>query len=202
MKLYYSNSSPFARMVLVAAHELGLADRVELVTAAVTPTSVNADVAAANPLSKVPTLITDDGAAIYDSRVIVDYLDTLGPRALAPRSGAERFAVLTDLAAAIGLLDAALSARYERAFRPEALRWDDWANGQVDKIRRTLDLFETRPLKAAGEIGIVDIAVGCCLGYLDFRFPEEDWRAARPKLAAFYAELAKRPVWPITDPAR
>ncbi len=118
------------------------------------------------------------------------------------RAGPERFAVLTDLAAAIGLLDAALSARYERAFRPEPLRWEDWAQGQVDKIRRTLDLFETRSLKGAGEIGIVDIAVGCCLGYLDFRFPEEDWRATRPKLAAFYADLAKRPAWPLTDPAR
>ena len=72
----------------------------------------------------------------------------------------------------------------------------------MDKIRRTLDLFETRSLKGAGEIGIVDIAVGCCLGYLDFRFPEEDWRATRPKLAAFYADLAKRPAWPLTDPAR
>lgn len=202
MKLFYSNASPFARIVLVAAHELGLADRIELVTAAVSPTAANADVVAANPLSKVPTLLTDDGAAIYDSRVIVDYLDSLTPRALAPRAGPDRFAVLTDLAAAIGLLDAALSARYERAFRPEPLRWEDWAQGQVDKIRRTLDLFETRTLKGAGEIGIVDIAVGCCLGYLDFRFPEEDWRAARPKLAAFYADLAKRPAWPLTDPAR
>jgi len=202
MKLYYSNASPFARKVLVAAHELGLADRIELVTVTVTPTAANPEVAAANPLSKVPTLVTDDGQAIYDSRVIVDYLDTLTPRALAPRSGAERFAVLTELSAADGLLDAALLARYEMALRPEPLRWADWAEGQIDKVRRTLDHFEGLSLKAEGEVGILEIAVACGLGYLDFRFASEDWRASRPKLAAFYAAFSQRPAWPITDPAR
>ncbi|WP_304186348.1 glutathione S-transferase N-terminal domain-containing protein [Phenylobacterium aquaticum] len=202
MKLYYSNASPFARKVLVAAHELGLADRIELVTAMVTPTAANPEVAAANPLSKVPTLITDDGQAIYDSRVIVDYLDTLGARTLAPTSGAARFAVLTELAAADGLLDAALLARYEQMLRPEPLRWADWTQGQLDKVRRTLDHFETLTLKAEGDVGIVEIAVACGLGYLDFRFASEDWRATRPKLAAFYAVFSQRPSWPITDPAR
>ncbi|MCI3134549.1 glutathione S-transferase N-terminal domain-containing protein [Phenylobacterium aquaticum] len=202
MKLYYSNASPFARKVLVAAHELGLADRIELVTVTVTPTAASAEVVAANPLSKIPTLVTDDGQAIYDSRVIVDYLDTLTPRALAPRSGAERFAILTELAAADGLLDAALLARYEQMFRPEPLRWTDWAEGQLDKVRRTLDHFEGLTLKAEGEVGILEIAVACGLGYLDFRFASEDWRTSRPKLAAFYAAFSQRPAWPITDPAR
>jgi glutathione S-transferase len=200
MKLYYSPPSPFARKVIVAAHELGLIDRITLEKVAVTPVSRNDLVAASNPLAKVPTLVLDDGCALFDSRVIVDYLDSLTGRSLAPREGPGRWRALTELAQADGLLDAALLARYETMMRPEALRWDEWTAGQLGKVRRALDAFEGSERRAGDDLGIADIGVACGLGYLDFRFPGEAWRDGRPRLAAFYAAISQRPSWAATDP--
>ncbi len=200
MKLLHSQTSPYARLVRVCADELGLTDRITLQAVTVTPTTASADVAGANPLTKIPTLVLDDGTAIFDSRVIVAYLDTLTDRALVPREGAARWTVATELAQAIGLLDAALLARYEAFLRPEPLRWEDWSAGQMGKIRRALDAFESSARTAGPDLTVADISVACALGYLDLRFPQEDWRAGRPKLAAFYAEFAKKPIWSVTDP--
>jgi glutathione S-transferase len=200
MKLYYSPPSPFARKVIVAAHELGLIDRITLEKVAVTPVTQNDLVAASNPLAKVPTLVLDDGQALFDSRVIVDYLDSLTGRALAPREGPARWRVLTELAQADGLLDAALLARYETMMRPEPLRWDEWTAGQLGKVRRALDSFEASERRAGDDLGIADIGVACGLGYLDFRFPDEAWRAGRPRLAAFYAAISQRPSWRASGP--
>ena len=200
MKLYYSPPSPFARKVIVAAHELGLIDQIALENVTVTPVSQNDLVAASNPLAKVPTLVLADGQALFDSRLIVDYLDTLTERSLAPRAGAERWKVLTELAQADGLLDAALLARYETMMRPEPLRWDEWTAGQLGKVRRALDAFEGSERRAGDDLGIADIGVACGLGYLDFRFPDEAWREGRPRLTAFYATISQRPSWAATDP--
>lgn len=192
MKLFSSGASPYARKVAVAAHEAGLIDRIEIVGVTVTPVGVNAQVAAANPLTKVPTLVLDDGTALYDSRVIVEYLDHLSGGRLVP-AGDDRWRVLRDQATADGLMDAALLARYERALRPEPLRWAEWDAGQVGKVERALDLLEAefRPAQDAPQIG--DIAVACALSYLDFRFAELGWRTGRPKLAAFAEAFAARP---------
>lgn len=200
MKLFYSGASPFARKVIVAAHELGVADQITLETVTVSPTGENGVVAAANPLAKIPTLLLDDGTALYDSRVIVDYLDSLGAKTLAPKSGASRFAVLTEMAAADGLAEAALLARYEEFLRPEPLRWVDWTAGQLAKVTRAVDAFEASPRRAGDDLTIADIAVACGLGYLDLRFPGVAWRDGRPKLAAFYAEIAQRPSMVATEP--
>ncbi len=200
MKLYYSPPSPFARKVIVAAHELGLMDRIALEKVAVTPVSENDLVAGANPLAKVPTLLLDDGQALFDSRVIASYLDTLTERSLAPRDGPRRWRVLTELALADGLLDAALLARYETMMRPEPLRWDAWIQGQLGKVRRALDAFEGSERRAGDDLGIADIGVACGLGYLDFRFPEEAWREGRPGLTTFYETISRRPSWLASDP--
>lgn len=200
MKLFSSGASPYARKVAVAAHEAGLIDRIEIVGVTVTPVSVNAEVAAANPLTKVPTLVLDDGTSLFDSRVIVEYLDHLSGGRLIP-AGEDRWRVLRDQAIGDGLTDAALLARYERALRPEALRWAEWDAGQIGKIERSLDLLEAefRPAEGVPQVG--DIAVACALSYLDFRFADLDWRAGRPKLAAFGAAFDARPSMQATRPA-
>lgn len=200
MKLFYSQASPYVRKVLVAARELGLADEIELVTAAVTPIAPDGDLAQANPLSKLPTLVLDDGTALYDSRVILEWLDVRSGGRLVPPGGPARWRTLTVQATADGLLDAALLARYERWLRPEALRWAEWDAGQLGKVRRALDLLETTFEPTAGAPSLSEIAVACALGYLDFRFPEEAWREGRPRLAAFDAAFAARPSMAATRP--
>jgi glutathione S-transferase len=167
---------------------------------AVSPVSQNADVAAANPLTKVPTLVLDDGTALFDSRVIVEYLDHRSGGRLLPPPGPERWRVLRDQAIADGLTDAALLARYERALRPQALRWDEWDAGQIGKIGRALDELERGFAPAAAAPLAGDIAVACALGYLDLRFPELGWRQGRPRLTAFDAAMAARPSMQASAP--
>ncbi len=200
MTLYYAGPSPFARKVLVAAHELGLQSRINPVVASVSPVGENPAVSAANPLGKIPTLVLESGQAIFDSRVIVDYFDSLTARSLTPRSGEARWVALTGQAQADGMADAALLARYESALRPEAFRWPEWQAGQMAKVLRGLADFELGSHTAGDDLTIADIALGCALGYLDFRFAELDWRRTHPKLAVFYADLARRPSWIATDP--
>jgi glutathione S-transferase len=202
MKLFYSQASPYVRKVLVAAHETGQAGDIELVPVAVTPLAAEASVAAANPLSKLPTLITDDGQALYDSRVIVQWLDVRSGGRLLPADGPSRWRALTLQATGDGLLEAALLVRYETFLRPEALRWSEWVEGQMGKVRRTLAVLETDFAGGANPAAprLPEIAVACALGYLDFRFPDEAWRAGHPKLAAFDAVMGARPSMQATRP--
>jgi glutathione S-transferase len=199
MKLFYSAASPYVRKVMVLAHETGLVDQIELVPTAVAPTLVNAEVAAENPLVKVPTLIIDQGASLYDSRVITEYLDGLhGGRRFFPAAGPARWTALRRQATADGLLDAALLIRYEHMLRPEPQRWPAWTDGQFRKLRQALATLATEEL--GDELTIGEIAAGCALGYLDFRYPDEDWRAAHPTLATWYARIAERPSFVATWP--
>jgi glutathione S-transferase len=199
MKLRYSSASPYVRKVMVAAHETGLAGRIELLPAAVAPTVLNPDIAAENPLVKLPTLVTDDGQCLFDSRVIVEYLDSLhGGRRLFPAEGPARWTALRRQATADGLLDAAILIRYEHILRPEPLLWTEWIEGQFRKLRQALALLAAEELGT--ELTIGEITAGCALGYLDFRYPDEDWRAAHPTLATWYAKIAERPSFVATWP--
>lgn len=202
MKLLLSPASPYARKVWLAAAELGLADQIEVANAAASPVAENPALSALNPLGKIPVLVTDAGQSLYDSRVIADYLDGLTPRRLCPPDGEARWTVQTLHAAADGLLDAALLARYEDALRPEPLRWADWRRGQGEKIQRVLDLLESADLRPGADTRICDIAAACALGYLDFRFASEPWRGGRPRLTAFFEAFTHRPAWAQSDPAR
>jgi glutathione S-transferase len=201
LKIFYSGASPFVRKCLVAAHELGLRDRIELLAGAANPINRDRTIVAANPLGKVPTLFTDDGAVLYDSRVICEYFDTLAGGSLIPRAGPARWNVLTEQSLADGICDAAVLARYETALRPEALRWDDWTAGQLEKVTCALAELERRAGGFGDRVDVGTIAFGCALGYLDFRFASLGWRDKHPQAAAWFTRFDARPSMVATRPA-
>lgn len=201
MKLYYAPASPFVRKCLVVAAELGLRDRIELVTAAAHPVNRDKNVVAHNPLGKIPTLITDDGSVLYDSRVICEYLNILGDGNLIPRAGEARWTVLSAQALADGVMDAAVLTRYETFARPEALRWQDWITGQLAKVTSGLDALESRAADFGDRVNLGTIAFGCMLGYLDFRFASFGWRDGRPKASAWFEWFGARDSMVATRPA-
>ena len=192
MKLFFSPTSPYVRKCLVVAHELGLVGRIELLPAAAHPVTRDPSIIAVNPLGKVPTLVTDDGTALYDSRVICEYLNDLGGGALFPAAGAARWTALTLQSLADGMLDAALLARYEVAVRPEALRWTDWTNGQIDKLHTSLASLEATCSGFGDRADIGTLAVACALGYLDLRYADMNWRQRYPAVAQWAARLGQR----------
>ena len=200
MKLFYAATSPFVRKCLVTAHELGLRDRLELLPAAAHPVNRDRALVAHNPLGKIPTLITEDGTVLYDSRVICEYLNTLGDGDLIPLQGPERWAVLVDQALADGILDAAVLTRYETAARPENLRWNDWVVGQLDKVTCGLAELERRARALVDRVDAGTIAVGCALGYLDFRFASLAWREKCPETAVWFEQFGKRDSMVATQP--
>jgi glutathione S-transferase len=192
VKLYFSPTSPFVRKCLVCAHEVGLADRITLASSSAHPVDRDAVLVADNPLGQVPTLITDDGVSLYDSRVICEYLNDLGGGTLFPASGEARWRVLTLQALSDGILDAALLLRYEGAARPEALRWDAWQRGQLDKVATSLAWAEGEAESLRGRLDIGTIGLACALWYLDLRFADHGWRARYPRLAAWSADFGAR----------
>lgn len=202
VKLHTSPASPFGRKVMVVLHETGQLERVERRDASLTPLAPDPAVVAANPLGKIPCLELDDGTALFDSRVICEYLDGLhdGPRLL-PEAGPDRFRVLCLQALGDGILDAAVGLRYETFLRPESLRWPDWIAAQKLKITRALDRLEQETSGLAGRIDLGTLTIACALGYLDFRFAAERWRDGRPQLASWYERIAARPSLLATEPA-
>lgn len=202
MKLFFSPASPFVRKVLVCAIERSLDGAIERLPSAAHPINQDKMIRTHNPTGKVPTLIATDGTPIYDSRVICEYLDSIGdaPR-LFPAEGAARWQALVLQSAADELLDAALLARYEAIARPEALRWPDWTHSQMEKIDASLDDFANRwigHLETRLDIGV--IATACALGYLDFRFADHGWRKGRDRLTAWFGGFALRPSFQASIP--
>jgi len=202
MKLRYAATSPYVRKVVVAAAECGLAERLERIETNVW--DPDTDIAADNPLGKVPTLITDDGLALCDSPVICEYLDSLHAGAkLIPPEGAARWDVLNRAALAQGMMDASIARVMEIRIRPEQYRWPGLLERQKAKSDAVLKTLEAEA--AAGRLEGVNlgtIAVGCALGYLDLRFAEENWRGGHPALAAWYENFAKRPSMQASDPTK
>jgi glutathione S-transferase len=194
MKLFFSPTSPYVRKCLAVAHELGVADRIELMGSNAHPVNRDARIVAANPLGKVPTLLTDDGTALYDSRVICEYLDAqFGDGRLFPAHGAARWQALTLQSLADGMLDAALLARYEQIARPDELRWPDWQAGQLDKVETSLEALERGDLPLDPQrVDIGALALGCALWYVDLRFDVLAWRARFPNVAQWNAVFSQR----------
>lgn len=193
MKLFFSPTSPYVRKVMACAHELGVADRITLLPSNAHPVTRDASIITHNPLGKVPTLITDDGLVLYDSRVICEWLDATHNGHLFPRQGAARWHALVMQSLADGILDAALLARYEEAARPEALRWADWQHGQLDKVNTSLLSLDRAPKTLHERADIGTLALACALGYLDLRFDAWGWRGRFPNVAAWAAGFMQRP---------
>jgi glutathione S-transferase len=202
LKLFYHPSSPYVRKVLVLAGETGLYERMTMVPVTFTPVNPNPQVARINPLNKVPALITDDGEALYDSRVICEYLDSLHPRPkMIPAAGERRWKVLRLQALADGLLDAAALCRYERNVRPPEKQWDRWIAGQTTKVMQALDVAEQEIRGSDAGVDLGQIALACALGWIEFRQVFGDIRSARPALYSWYDQFSERPSMTATTPS-
>jgi glutathione S-transferase len=200
MKLIGSLASPFVRKVRVVAAE----KRVDYQWEAQNVWAPTSPVPEYNPLGKVPVLVLDDGSAVYDSRVICELLDSMSPIGkLIPADHRERIEVRRWEALADGVLDAAVLARLEGQRQP-AERSQSWIDRQFGKVERGLDAMEAqlgaKPWCCGQSFTLADIAVGACLGWLDFRFPQLDWRRERPNLARLAIKLGERASFADTVP--
>lgn len=199
MKLRYSPASPFVRKVLVLALECGLHDAIERLPT--DPWDPATDLTGDNPLGKVPALLREDGATLFDSRVACEYLDTLhdGPP-MFPAAGEPRWAALRWQALGDGILDAAVAAFVESRRRPAEYRWDAWIERQLAGVRRALQTLEAEVAGLPAQLHIGHVAVGCALGYLDFRHPQLQWRDTCPALRGWYETLGARESFRRTVP--
>lgn len=201
MKLHWSPRSPFVRKVVIFAREIGLFDQLTLQRSVVAMRQPNLPLMEENPLSKIPALVLDNGMVLPDSLLICDYLDTRhsGPR-LIPQQGEARWQALRWHALANGLLDVLILWRNERD-RPEEHQSVPISAGFKLKLEKTLALLESEHgAIAASPLSIGTITIGCMLGYLDFRFDEQNWRQQAPKLAVWHAEFAQRASYLATTP--
>ena len=201
MLLHWSPRSPYVRKVLIAAHEAGLADRIETVRTVVAAAEPNTELMKENPQSRLPTLRLADGTVIYDSVVICEYFDSLHDgEKLFPASWPERLVALRRHALGDGMLDTMLMWRGEM-LRPAANQsikhmqaWRLKTNVSVDKLEEEAEAL------GSSRFSIGHIGIGAALGYIDFRFPELAWRDGHPRLAAWYETFAARPSVKATEP--
>lgn len=202
MKLLGSLASPYVRKVRIVMAEKKL-DYEFVLEDVWSPATT---IALSNPLGKVPCLIMEDGGAMFDSRVIVEYLDTMSPVGkLIPSQGRERASIKCWEALADGVLDAGILIRLERTQRPADKQSDAWSDRQFGKIREGLKAMAHGLGESSYCVGphlsLADIAVGCALGWLAFRFPEEiHWRDDHPNLARLFDKLSERPSFRDTVP--
>jgi glutathione S-transferase len=198
MKLHWSPKSPYVRKVMVCAHELGVSDELELVRSVAMMRTPNAAIMAHNPLSKIPTLVREDGSVLFDSAVICEYLNERAGGALFPPGGDVRWNALRWHAFGDGLLDALILWRNEREREvPLQVLLDAFDL----KTRTSLEMLDTevRSLQEA-QLSIGQVTLGCALGYLDYRFDTLDWRAIAPALSAWFETLRVRPSFAATEP--
>jgi glutathione S-transferase len=192
MRLLYQSHSPYARKVLVAAHEMGLVSQLDVIHHETSPTLRNDEVFALNPLGKVPVLVCDDRTVLFDSSVICEYLDGLhNGRKLFPAPSAQRFLALRNQAIAMGIADAGIAVRWETERRPEAVRWASLREGHLQKIITSCDFLEGN-IDQKKELDIGDIALATALSWIAFRqiYP---FQVGRPRLEAWYRQISIRP---------
>ncbi|MCZ7675111.1 MAG: glutathione S-transferase [Roseovarius sp.] len=200
MKLLSAGASPFARKVRVLLHESGRADAVEVVDVVTGPLQTDPQVAAANPVGKIPALIRDDGPAIYDSRVICRYLDDRLDTGLYP--AARLWEILTLEATADAIMDAAILIVYEHRIRPLEKVFEPWEEAQFAKVERCVRAAnESWMSHLNGPLDMGHIAMACALGYLDLRHPGCNWREGNGALDDWYAAFSERDSMRATVPA-
>lgn len=200
MQLYTSMPSPFGRKVKVTLMETGLWDDTQVIEVVTTPFATDPAVAAANPAGKIPALLREEGPALYDSRVICRYLDARAGAGLYPES--RLWEVLTLEAMADGILEAALAMVYELRFRPVEKAMPEWIEAQWARVAGSLDMLEGRWMAhLSGRVDAGHIALGCALGYLDFRHGARDWRSGHEALADWCDRFSARESMVRTAPA-
>jgi len=197
MKLFYSRTSPYSRKVRLVIHEKGLQQAITSMEC--NPFDEAPELEAVNPLGKVPTLILDDGSALYDSPVICAYLDTLTPDRLIPESGRERWNVLRCEALCDGVLDATYNIVMERR-RDTRKQSADWIEQWKSQVSRSLNPMEADIDTLPERVSLAQLSLGTALGYLDFRLPDLDWRKQCPTLAAWYGVFCVRDAMQNTRP--
>lgn len=198
MKLRYSPTSPYVRKVMITAIETGQESVIEKIPT--NPWDPETDLPNDNPLGKVPALVVDEGLTLFDSPVICEYLCSRVGAGLVPDAGIGRWRVLRLQALGDGILDAAV-LRFLEGKRPEEIRKPDWIERQKRTMGRGVDSLEAAVGEWGDELTLGQITAGAALGYLDFRFPGDEWRKGRPALTVWYEAFVQRPSMQQTIPA-
>lgn len=198
MKLYCSKTSPYARKVRVVAHELGMSDLIEEIIC--DPFEASPELLAANPLSRIPTLITERGEALPDSTLIIEYLQTRGRGLTALPRGSRRWSALRRAQVAEGVIDAAFATVIEKR-RPEGIRHVAFLDRKADVIRRSIAVLDLEAAELSSEApSVVEITTGVALAYLDLRLPYIEWRKGHEPLDRWFTAFAQRPSMLATEP--
>ena len=198
MQLRTSGTTPYGRKVMLVVHELKLTDKIEIM-APVRDKWIQG-ISPENPLGKVPTLITADGLVLYDSIVICEYLNDLAKGKLFPASGTAKYKALRLHALADGILEAAIAQRIETHMRPAHLQWTDFLSRQRNSVDNSLKVTEQLVKEFNKEPTIGELSIAAALGYLDFRFPQDNWHKSYSQLDIWYQEISKRPSMKATMP--
>lgn len=200
MKLIYSPTSPYVRKVMVVLHETGQLEDVELASVITTPYAPASGLTTKNPLARIPALERNDGVTLFDSRVICAFFDARAKAGLHP-DGTRRWETLTLEALGDGILDSALSMTYETRMRPQDKQHPEWADAQWAKISGACNALNKMWMShLAGPLDMGQIAVGCALGYVDFRQGDRGWRKGNDALAAWFDTFESRPSMVATQP--
>ncbi len=185
----------------MTAYETHQEHLIERVNSAPHPVNRDEAIAHYNPLGQAPTVVTDEGEALYGSRVICEYLDARSNGLkVFPAAGSDRWEALVQQALGDGITDAALLARYEQTVRPAELRWEAWRDTQLTKVTAGLDEVDRLATTFGDKVIIPMITIACAIGYLDFRFGDLNWRSGRPHASQWYERFAARPSMMATRP--
>jgi len=194
MKLLYSPISPFARMCVITAREVGLKSMEIVPVEGLSITNANAEIVKHNPLGRIPTLITDHGRPMHDSRVICEYIaHHAGNKSILPDEPVKRFRMLTLQSLGHGMAEAAVALRYESAVRPESLRWRELIDRHRQRLVAACEDLDKHWIAELREVTLGNISVAAALAYMDFRHSDLAWRDGNQRLTEWFGQFSARP---------